>query len=322
MPCSLRLGVLRLTDSAPVVLAESEGLFAAEGVEVAIQVEPSWANIADKLRWGALDAAVMPLPLALAAAAGLRGPATRLIVPMGISRGGNAVVVSSTLVTCLPEPLTPAAAPAFRAWLRDQTVPPRVAVVHLFSTHNLLLRYWLGSVGVDPDRDLEIVVIPPERVVAELTAGRIAGFCAGAPWGDVAEATGSGRILLGSSSIRPRHTEKCLALAGDWAADHPGPAAALSHALQAAQRLCDQPERSPAVAALLARRLDLPEEVTPAALPGGNGIEQIAFAAAAPLDPAEGLWFLREMRRWRWLGVDRDLEQLVADVYRSHLPLI
>jgi NitT/TauT family transport system ATP-binding protein/nitrate/nitrite transport system substrate-binding protein len=322
MMAHVRLGVLRLTDSAPAVLAEAKGLFAAEGLEVALQVEPSWANIVDKLCWGKLDAAIMLLPLALAVTAGLRGPPTRLIVPMGISQGGNAVVVNRAVAACLPDPLpTASAAAVFGTWLRDQKVPPRIAVVHVFSTHNLLLRYWLHSAGIDPDRDLEIVVIPPERVVAELTAGRIAGFCAGAPWSDLAEATGSGRILIGSSQIRPHHAEKCLALAGPWAADSPGPAAALSHALSAAQCLCDRPEHVPELAALLTDRLDLPAIAIQAALPGGGGIEQIAFARAAPPDLAESRWFLREMQRWDWLETGCDLDALITGVQQATQPI-
>jgi ABC-type nitrate/sulfonate/bicarbonate transport system substrate-binding protein len=314
----IRLGVLRLTDSAPAVLAEAEGLFAAEGLDVALQVEPSWANVADKLCWGKLDAAIMLPPLVLAAVLGLRGPPTRLIAPMGISQGGNAVVVGRVAAAAVPPALSAAATgSALGAWLRDQRTTPRFAVVHVFSTHNLLLRYWLASAGIDPDRDLDIVVIPPERVVAELTAGHIAGFCAGAPWGDLAEETGAGRILLGSSAIRPRHAEKCLVLAADWAADRPDHATSLLRALQAAQHLCDRPERVPALAALLASRLDLPRTATTAALAGGGGVEQIAFAAAARLDAADGLWFLREMRRWGWLETDLDFAALVAQVYRA-----
>lgn len=317
MTDTIRLGVLRLTDSAPAVLAEAEGLFASQGINVALQVEPSWANVADKLCWGKLDAAIMLPPLAFAAVLGLRGPPTPLIAPMGISQGGNAVVVSRSAAAAVPPDLPVAAtASALGAWLRDQRVRPRIAVVHVFSTHNLLLRYWLASAGIDPDRDLEIVVIPPERVVAELAAGHIAGFCAGAPWGDLAEESGAGRILLGSSAILPRHGEKCLALAADWAAACPDAAAALQRTLRTAQRLCDQPERTARVAGLLASRLGLPLTATSAALAGGEGVEHIAFAAATQLDAADGLWFLREMRRWAWLQADLDLAALVGQVYR------
>jgi ABC-type nitrate/sulfonate/bicarbonate transport system substrate-binding protein len=183
--------------------------------------------------------------------------------------------------------------------------------------HNLLLRHWLASGGVDPDRDLEIVVIPPERVVAELARGQIAGFCAGAPWGDVAEAGGAGRILLASSTIRPGHAEKCLAISESWFAAEPDAAKALRRALQAAQLLCDMPERASWLAALLARRLSLPEMPTRATLPGGSSIEHGGFAAAARLDQAEVLWLLHEMQRWGWLEADRDLHALVGSIFCS-----
>ena len=304
----IRLGVLRLTDSAPAVLAEEQGLFAAEGLSVALHVEPSWANVADKLSWGRLDAAIMLLPLTLAMAAGLRGPPARLIVPMGISQGGNTVVISRT-IACRPD------GAGLRDWLGGQRERPRFAVVHVYSMHNLLLRHWLAACGVDPDRDLDIVVIPPERVVAELAGGRIAGFCAGAPWGDVAEASGAGRILLGGSAIRPRHPEKCLTLTRAWADAEPLAAAALVRAFQAAQCMCDLPDRAPALADLLRRRLDLPEAPTRATLPGGAGIERVGFAAAAQLDSAEVRWLLGEMRRWGWMDHECDLDALLEGVY-------
>jgi len=309
----VRFGVLRLTDSAPAIVADAEGLFATHGVNVAVQVEPSWANIADKLCWGKLDAAIMLLPLAVAADAGLRGQSTRLIVPMGISQGGNVIVVSRPIADQLSSP----SAAGLRTWLGQHARRPRFAVVHVFSMHNLLLRYWLASGGVDPDRDLEIVVIPPERVVAELARGQIVGFCAGAPWGDVAEAGGAGRILLGSSTIRPGHAEKCLAISESWFTAEPDAAKALLRALQAAQHLCDTPERAPWLAALLARRLSLPEMPTRATLPGGSSIEHVGFAAAARLDQAEVLWLLHEMQRWDWLEADRDLDALVGSIFCS-----
>jgi two-component system, oxyanion-binding sensor len=306
----VRFGVLRLTDSAPAILADAEGLFASEGVEVTVQVEPSWANIADKLCWGKLDAAIMLLPLAVAAFAGLRGQPVPLIAPMGISQGGNSIVISRLVAEQLPH----AAAAELQTWLAKQSARPRFAVVHVYSMHNLLLRHWLASAGLDPDRDLEIVVIPPERVVAELARGHIAGFCAGAPWGDVAQASGAGQIIVGSSAIKPAHAEKCLALAKTWAAVESDAAAAVLRALRAAQRLCDMPERAPGLAALLALRLDLPEMPTRATLSGGSSIEHAGFAGAAQLDPAEVLWVLREMQRWGWLDPDRDLNALVAGV--------
>ena len=69
----IRIGLLRLVDSAPVIVARAKGLFRDQGIDVEISIEPSWTNIADKQTYGILDAAVMLPPLALAACAGMRG---------------------------------------------------------------------------------------------------------------------------------------------------------------------------------------------------------------------------------------------------------
>ena len=316
----VRIGLLRLVDSAPVIVAQADGLFAEHGLDVRISIEPSWSNIADKLTYGVLDAAVMLPPLALAACAGLRGASARLVVPMSLSQGGNAIVTSIEAAAGLTNS---GARLNLLQWLRAQPARPRFAAVHAFSTHNLLLRYWLASAGADPDRDVETVVIPPENVVDALANGAITGFCAGAPWGDVAQARGVGRILLGTSAIWPFHPEKCLCVAESWAEANP---AALHHLLRAvlrAQLRCDRAEHAAQIAALLADPdgLNLPEAACRAALPGGVGAELIRFHAGEAWFPARAhaLWFLTQMRRWGWIGDQTDRADLAGRVYRPDL---
>jgi len=318
----IRIGLLRLVDSAPVIVAEARGLFRQLGLDVQISIEPSWANIADKLTYGILDAAVMLPPLALAACAGLRGPKARLVVPLSLSQGGNAIVVNLRAAEGLT---TGGAQPrlGLLEWLRAQSIRPRFAVVHAFSTHNLLLRYWLASGGADPDRDIETVVIPPEQVVGSLAAGNITGFCAGAPWGDVAEQKNAGRILLGTSAIWPFHPEKCLCVGQAWAEANPEMLRDLLRAVLRAQILCDLPEEAPGIAALLADpdELGLPVDACRAALPGGSGAELIRFYNREAWFPARAhaRWFLDQMRRWGWLDGQADLDALAAQVYRPDL---
>lgn len=318
----IRVGLLRLVDSAPIIAAEAAGLFRAQGIDVRISIEPSWSNIADKLTYGVLEAAVMLPPLALAACAGLRGPKARLLVPMSLSQGGNAIVVSARAVADLaPHDDTPRL--RMREWLHDQPSKPKFAVVHAFSTHNLLLRYWLASSGVDPDRDIETVVIPPESVVDALESGAITGFCAGAPWGDEAQRRGAGRIVIGTSTIWPFHPEKCIAVGEAWAEANPDLLQKLLRAVLLAQMRCDMPEEADEIAALLSdpNGLGLPLEASRAALPGGSGAELIRFYTREAWFPARAhaMWFLGQMRRWGWLDDRCDLEALAAQVYRPDL---
>lgn len=320
----VRIGLLRLTDSAPVLVAANRGLFEDCGITAQISVEPSWSNIADKLTYGLLDAAVMLPPLALACVLGLRGVRAPLLVPMGISQGGNSVALSPSIAAAVGDPAqdTMALGRRLAAWARAQAEPPRLAVVHAFSTHNLLLRYWLAASGADPDRDVHIIGVPPELVVAAMAEGAVAGFCAGAPWGNVAEQDGAGRMVLGSSEIWASHPEKCLAVRAAWAAADPAGLQALLRALLRAGRICDDPAQADWVAGLLGTgSFGLSRTACRAVLPGGGAREQIRFHAPAVWFPWHGhaAWFLGQLRRWGWLDGSAEQESLAAACYRPDL---
>jgi NitT/TauT family transport system ATP-binding protein/nitrate/nitrite transport system substrate-binding protein len=284
----IRLGLLRLCDAAPVILADRQGVFSAHGVRVELCVEPSWANIADKLGYGLLEGAVMLPPLAMACAAGLRGRKTEMVVPMSLSTNGNAVTLASRLRERF-------AAAGIAGLAGGKKL--RLAVVHGYSTQDLLLRYWLAANRVNPDRDVEITVLPPAEVVGSLAADAIDGFCAGAPWGQVAEHAGLGFVAVQSCEIWRDHPEKCLALRADFAARDPAGMMGLLRALIASGAACAAVAGRAALAELLAEPgyLDLPAPLIAGALdPDAGGP---AFTAQYPL-PAHGEWFAGQMLRW------------------------
>ncbi len=188
----IRIGLLRLTDGAPVIVAHEFGFFADEGVEAELFVEPSWANIADKLAFGFIDAAVILPPLAFAVQLGLRGAADPVFIPYTISTGGNSITLDRALAQQTKERAARkglSLAEALASQLRER--PMTLGVVHAFSTHNLLLRYWLATAGIVAGRDVKLAVVPPALAVEALTSKHISGFCAGAPWGEVAAASQS-----------------------------------------------------------------------------------------------------------------------------------
>ena len=295
-----RLGLLRLADSLPILAALRQGAFSARGIAMQVSVEPSWSNTLDKLAFGALDMAVMPPSLALAAAAGLRGPRTKLIVPCAISQGGNSVVLGGEAARAAGSNLDPhVIARHLGAWIKTQPVLPGIAVVHAFSTHALLVRDWLAQDGIDPDHDAELVVIPPAEVVDSLLAGRVCGFCAGAPWGNEAVLRGAGRIVLGTDAIRPSHTEKCLAVTEAWARSAPESLVAIQAALAAIAPACADRSRAEEHAALLAGPpLALPYEATLTALRGGWECRPDFVPSHDLL--ADGAWYAAQLSRWGW----------------------
>lgn len=320
----LRIGLLRLTDGAPVIIAHEFGFFADQGVETELLIEPSWANIADKLAFGFLDAAVVPPPLAFAIQLGLRGAARPVIIPSVISAGGNTVTLASALAEEVKDRASRrglAPVEALATCLRER--PTTFGIVHSYSTHNLLLRYWLATAGIDAGRDLKLAVVPPARTVEALTSGHVAGFCAGAPWGDVARRAKAGVIIATSRDIWQHAPEKAFAVRARLAEECPEVLAGALRALLRAAKFCDRPENAAYIAAVMSRRkyLAIDSHAILVALPGtapGNGCVFFRGAATFPWR-SQALWFLNEMRRWRLVEESIDLRKLAERVYRPDL---
>ncbi|HAV64015.1 MAG TPA: hypothetical protein DCY13_16820 [Verrucomicrobiales bacterium] len=248
----VRLGFIPLTDCAVLVAAREQGFFARHGLDVRLCREPSWANIRDKVDSGALDGAHMLAPMALAAGQGVPGAGIRPITTaFSLGLNGNAITVSRGLYQRLQEadPVAMATRPITARALKtviaaDQRAgrpPLTFATVFSFSAHDLQLRYWLAAAGIDPDRDVRLVVIPPPRVADHLEAGLIDGYCVGEPWNSLAVEEGTGCCVATSSDLAPLHPEKVLLLRPAFAQRHPDAAARLVAALIESCRFCDVP---------------------------------------------------------------------------------
>jgi len=323
----LRVGFLRLTDSAPAIVAQEFGYFAEEGIDADLFEEPSWANIADKLAYGFLDAAVIVPPLAFAIELGLRGVSQKLIIPCAISMGGNTITLSRDLALRVRELANKgglSTAHALAACLKDRELPLPLGVVHAYSTHNLLLRYWLATAGLEAGREVRLSVVPPARAVEALQSGSIAGFCAGAPWGEIAQRAGAGLNVATSDDIWRAAPEKAFAVRASWAEENPESLKGAVRALVRAAQFCDAPENASYTGSLLSRQkyLGVDSHAILSSLPGGAIApdNQSCFWRGAATFPwrSHALWFLKQMARWDLIG-DIDAESLAARVYRSDL---
>lgn len=258
----LRLAYVPLTDAAPLIAAAELGFAAEEGLTLALVQARSWAQLRDLLAAGAVEAAHMLLPMAVARGIGL-GPALPPVeVLMILSQGGQAIGAARALAVALP-PLTDARQAA-QAILAAAPAPLRVGVPFAFSTHALLMTRWLGA-------GLDIRTVPPPRMAEALAAGEIDLFCVGEPWGSVAAQAGHGALLASGRSIWAAAPEKVLAARAGWAEAEPQAAGALMRALWRAARWLDRPENRPMAAEILSRAgyLGLPTELTEPALTDG-----------------------------------------------------
>jgi NitT/TauT family transport system ATP-binding protein/nitrate/nitrite transport system substrate-binding protein len=324
----LRIGFLRLTDSAPPIVAEEFGWFAEEGVDAQLIEEPSWANIADKLAHGFLDAAVIVPPLAFAIQLGLRGFRQDLVIPCNISLGGNTITLSRELAEQVQGTATRnalAMPQALAACLAARSDPLPLGIVHAYSTHNLQLRYWLATAGLEAGRQIKLSVVSPARAVEALQAGQISGFCAGAPWGEVAAREGVGASIANSDDIWRNAPEKAFVVRASWAEDNPDALKGAIRGLVRAAQFCDAPENASYTGALLSRHryLDVDSHAILSSLPGGavrqRNLSRFWRQAASFPWLSHAQWFLEQMARWNLIDTRIDRTELAHRVYRPDL---
>lgn len=331
---SLRLGIVPLIDAVPLIVARRKGFFERHGLDVKISVEGAWAAVRDKVATGLLDAAHMLAPMPIAATLGVDGVGVPMLTALSLNLNGNAISVSEALYWRLQaeseDPLS--IGHALKRVLdadRAAGAPPRVfAHVFPFSAHHYELRYWLAGCGIDPDRDLQLVVIPPPQMVEHLLEGRIDGFCVGAPWGGVAEAAGIGRSIVGKYQIWNNSPEKVLGVTQEWAQAHPNTHQALVSALIESCRWLDVSEHRAEAAMMMVEAgfLDASAAVITQALTRSNPAQsssgpQFVFHDHAANFPwiSHAMWFVRQMQRWGQVPSGIDVAAVAAGVYRPDL---
>lgn len=255
-----RIGFLPLVDAALPILARELGLAEAEGIDLELVRDMSWATVRDRLIYGGTDAAHLVAPLAIATTLGLDRPPVAMAVPFVLGLNGNAVTLAPALAeaVCTPGELLDsvtlgqrlAALIALRA---REGAKLRFGVVHRYSSHNYMLQYWLRGSGVDVARDVEIVTIAPPFAAEALGMREIDGICVGEPWNSVAVERGVGVIVNVTSHIWLRGVEKVLAMQATRADAEPERVHRLIRALYKAGEAFIDPARFSANATILAR---------------------------------------------------------------------
>jgi NitT/TauT family transport system ATP-binding protein len=238
-----------------------------------------------------------------------------------LGTGGNAITVSLELwramqqagagISAAPVRQAAALADVVKARAAGGQPPLTLAMVFPFSCHNYQLRDWLESGGIDPDRDVRLVVLPPPLLVDALRSGQVDGFCVGEPWNSLAVEAGIGVIAAVASDVWPTPPEKVVAMRARYADENPEVVARLVRALHgAAQWAADAGNRAD-LAQLLAqpRYVGAPARLLLAALncslrfePGADAVDRPGFlsldsAAIAPRRDHAAL-ILSRMQRW------------------------
>jgi two-component system, oxyanion-binding sensor len=318
----LRIGFIPLCDAAALIVAADRGFAAAEGLEVELVREVSWANVRDKLNIGIFDAAHLLAPVAIASSLGLGHVKVPIISAFVLGVNGNAITVSPALHAAiaasaggdLSDPLVTARALGRVVAQRKAKgeEPPTFGMTFPFSSHNYALRFWMAAGGVDPDEDVRLVVLPPPYMVDSLARKHVDGFCVGAPWNSVAVDLGVGFMLHFVSEILARAAEKVLATRARWAEENPDVLRRLIRAHRRAAAFVEDVANRDEVSEILAapQRVGVAPEVIRRTLDGHMKVAPdgtvrtndhyllIGRDGAARPDPVQAAWLYAQMVRW------------------------
>ncbi len=355
----LKIGFIKLTDCAPLVVAYEKGFFESEGLYVTLEAQANWKVVLDRVVDGSLDASHMLPGQPLGAAAGIGNPAELVgVAVMGINTlavtVGNDVwsALKPTLPVVDGRPVHPIAASSLKPVIENIKAGGKqfaMGMVFPTSTHNYLLRYWLAAGGINPgfytagdntgttDGDVLLSVTPPPQMPATLGAGTIAGYSVGEPWNQQAVMKGIGVPVITAAEIWSRTPEKMLGLRRDFAEKNPETVKALIKAVIRAEQWLDadkganraelvkilsRPEYVGADAAVLAGPLSGKyqyEKGDVRATPEAN--VYFADQAGYPFY-GDAVWYLTQMRRWGQVPKDQPdswYEQTAKKVYRADL---
>src|SRR5262245_62453174 len=255
------LGFIALTDAAPLFVAKEKGIFAKYGMpDVEVAKQASWGAMRDNLVLGGegngIDGAhiLTPMPYLISA-----GKVTQNNVPTPIyilerlNLNGQCISVakeySDLRIGLDTKP--------FKEALEKKKAsgkPVKAAMTFPGGTHDLWIRYWLAAGGIDPDKDIETIVVPPPQMVANMKVGTMDCFCVCEPWNLQLIHQNIGYTAITTGELWNFHPEKSFGLRAAWVDKNPKAAKALLMAVMEAQQWCEKPENRDEVATICAKR--------------------------------------------------------------------
>jgi nitrate/nitrite transport system substrate-binding protein len=305
----LKVGFIPITCATPIIMAHPLGFYRKYGLDVEVVKTAGWAVVRDKALNREYDAAHMLTPMPLAMSLGVGSTSAPFVVAAVENVNGQAI----TLHPDHKEKRDPKQWKGFK-----------FAVPFDYSMHNFLLRYYLAEHGLDPDKDVQIRVLPPPEMVANLRTKNIDGFLAPDPFNQRAVYDKVGFIHLLSKELWDRHPCCAFAASKQFAENMPNTFGALFRAIVDATQHAANPAHRAEVARVIAPKdyLNQPPAVVEQVLTGkfADGLGQTRDVPdRIDFDPfpwhSMAVWILTQMRRWGYLKQDVDYKEVAERVY-------
>ncbi len=306
---SLDIGFIPITCATPIIMAEPMGFYERYGLNVNVVKASSWAAVRDASLSGQYDAAHMLAPMPLAISMGVGSSSRSFQMPAIENINGQAIVLANEH--------------------QDKRDPSqwkgfRFGVPFDYSMHNLLLRYYVAEHGLDPDTDIQIRVVPPPEMVANLRAGNLDGYLSPDPFNQRAVWEGVGFIHKLTKEIWEGHPCCAFACSEAFATENPNTYGALLRAILDATQYSSNPNNRSEIAEAIAptNYLNQPVPVIEQVLTGrfADGLGNIVDEPERiDFDPfpwhSMGIWILSQMKRWGYIEGDINYQGIAEQVY-------
>ena len=328
---TVRFGIIALTDCSPIVIAHEKGFFKKHGINSSISKEASWAVIRDKLQTGGNQATHMLIGMPLASTMGLLGSAKKPICyPWMLNRNGQAITLKADWIGKVKT--DPKALKPFVDQAKGLGEPLTFAMTFPPGTHALWMRYFLASGGIHPDKDVNLITIPPSQMVANMKVGKMDGFCVGEPWNARAIADKIGFTGVTTQQLWKDHPEKVCAFLSEFADKNPKTVKAVCKALHEASVWLDDLGNRPEQCDIISRPsyVNCPKEVVLGRLLGdydhGDGRKYkdenymiFSNRNCNYPQPKYLAWWLTQFRRWGMVTTAPDYAGIPAKVGRADI---
>ncbi len=264
---TLKLGIIKLTDCAPLVVAKEKGFFTDEGLDVTLEAQANWKVVLDRVISGELDGSHMLATQPVGATIGF-GTKADVITAYVMGVNGNGITVSNAVWDAMkkadpkldspaaPHPISAAALKPLADKAKADGKLLQMGMVFPVSTHNYQLRAWLANGGIHPgfyttadttgtqNADIQLSVTPPPQMPSTMQSGTICGYCVGEPWNEKAVMSGIGVAVSTSTEISDGINEKVFGVSEAWATKNPQTHLAVLKALIRASKWLDATDKS------------------------------------------------------------------------------
>ena len=306
----LKVGFIPITCATPIIMAEPLGFYSKYGFNAEVVKMPSWGAVRDSAIAGELDAYHMLAPMPIAMTLGLGSASFGVKLASIENINGQAITVAEKYKGQINGPAD------FKGFT--------IGVPFPYSMHNLLLRYYLATGGIDPDVDVKIRPVPPPDSIAQLVAGDIDAYLMPDPFNQRAVFEGAGFIFKLTKDLWPGHPCCAFAASDQWIDANPNTFRALNKSIIDAAGYARNPANRPEIAKAISERafLNQPVEVVEAVLTGnfddGQG-NTLNVPDRIDFDPypwqSFANWISSQLVRWDLQGDGKAAQVITSDTY-------